>query len=78
MAENKYVNKIRILKEGYLMNLIIYDSENEYKAICAYSNCYAIPQKNNTIAIGNDLYEVITHPCFCYEKNTVWVFAKKC
>ena len=60
------------------MDLIIYDydSENEYKVICSYSNCYAIPQKNNTIAIGNELYEVFSHPCFCYEKNTVWVLAK--
>ena len=53
------------------MDLVIYDSENKGKVICAYNNCYSIPQKNNTITIGDELYKVVAEPCFSYEKNTV-------
>ena len=60
------------------MDLIIYDSENRDMVIIAYNNCYSIPQKHNTIVIREKLYEVVAYPCFCYEKNTVWLFVKKC
>ena len=60
------------------MDLVIYDSENTNNVICAYRNCYSIPQKDNTISIREELYKVVAFPCFCYEKNTVWLFAKKC
>ena len=60
------------------MDLVIYDSESEDKVICAYNNCYSIPQKNNTIIIGDELYKVVAEPCFSYEKNTVWLFVQNC
>lgn len=58
------------------MNLVIY-SQKTRDVIVAYDNCYSIPQKHNTIIIGDDVYEVTTEPCYSYEKNTVWVFVKK-
>lgn len=60
------------------MDLVIYDSVNRENVICAYNNCYAIPQKYNTIVIGEEIYKVIAYPCFSYEKNTVWLFVQKC
>lgn len=59
------------------MNLVIYDSKNKDKVICAYNNCYSIPQKYNTISIREELYRVVADPCFSFEKNTVWLFVEK-
>lgn len=63
------------------MDLVIYEYNGKKydreKVICAYNNCFSIPQKHNTISIGEKLYEVIVDPCFSYEKNTVWLFAKE-
>ena len=62
---------------GCFMNLVIYNKKNR-DAICAYDNCYSIPQRHNTIVIGEELYEVVADPCFSFEKNTVWIFVQKC
>ena len=59
------------------MNLVIYNKKNR-DVICAYDNCYSIPQRHNTIVIGEEMYEVVTDPCFSFEKNTVWIFVQKC
>lgn len=63
------------------MDLVIYEYNGEKydgeNVICAYNNCYSIPQKHNNIYIGENLYEVVADPCFSFEKNTVWLFAKR-
>ena len=59
------------------MNLVIYNKENRY-VICAYDNCYSIPQRYNTIVIGEKMYEVVADTCFSFEKNKVWIFVQKC
>ena len=43
------------------MNLVIYNKENR-DVICAYDNCYSIPQRYNTIVIGEKMYEVVADP----------------
>ena len=47
------------------MNLVIYNKENR-DVICAYDNCYSIPQRYNTIVIGEKMYEVVADPCFSF------------
>ena len=59
------------------MDLVIYNKKNK-EVICAYDNCYSIPQLHNTILIGEEMYKVIAYPCFSYEKNTVLIFVQKC
>ena len=59
------------------MNLVIYDKNDRRTVIIAYKNCIAIPQRNSTIVIQDELYEVATEPCYCFDKNTVWIFVKK-
>ena len=58
------------------MNIVISDKDSR-DVICAYKNCISIPQKYNTIVIGDDVYMVAYDPCFSYEKNTVWLFVEK-